>query len=163
QKVFWQAPFPVLKSGYNAATPIVDSNVLIYSGSGRGIKAVKLEKQDNELAATELWNNPEISVQFNTPVLKDGFLYGLSSASTLFCVNAADGKTAWTTPRIEGQTGYGSIVDAGSVLIALTPSPNLIVYETNNKEFKEIARYKVGESDTYAYPILSGNRIFVKD
>lgn len=163
QKILWQTPFAVLRSGYNAATPIVDSNLLIYSGSGRGTKAVKLEKQGAELAATELWSNPDISVQFNTPVLKDGFLYGLSSASTLFCINATDGKTAWTTPRVEGQTGYGSIVDAGNVLIALTPSPNLIVYESNNKEYKEIAKYKVGESDTYAYPILSGNRIFVKD
>src|SRR6185503_14609657 len=36
-----------------------------------------------------------------------------------------------------GQTaGYGSVVDAGSVLFALSPSGTLIVYEPNPTEFK---------------------------
>src|SRR5205823_3654821 len=39
--------------------------------------------------------------------------------------------------------GYGSIVDAGSVLLALTPSSQLLVIEPNGKEFKQLATYKV--------------------
>jgi outer membrane protein assembly factor BamB len=62
-----------------------------------------------------------------------------------------------------GRGGYGSIVDAGSALIALTPSAQLVVFEPSSKEFKQIAKYKVAEGDTYAYPVLSGNRIFIKD
>ncbi len=62
-----------------------------------------------------------------------------------------------------GGGGYGSIVDAGSVFFALTPAAQLIVFEPNAKEFKQIASYKVGESGTYAYPIIAGNRVFVKD
>ena len=103
-------------------------------------------------------------MQFNTPVLKDGFLYGLTKANLLFCLNATDGKTAWTTSRrIDGKAGYGSIVDAGKVLLALTTAGNLIVFEPTDKEYQEITRYKVANSDTYAYPIASGNRIHVKD
>ena len=62
-----------------------------------------------------------------------------------------------------GGMGYGSIVDAGSVLLALTPASQLVVFEPGAKEFKEIARIKVADSPTYAYPVVSGNRIFVKD
>jgi outer membrane protein assembly factor BamB len=62
-----------------------------------------------------------------------------------------------------GSAGYGSIVDAGSVLIALTPASQLVVFEPSEKEFKEVARIKVADSPTYAYPVISGNRIFVKD
>ena len=62
-----------------------------------------------------------------------------------------------------GRTGYGSIVDAGSVLIALTPKAELIVFEPTDKEFKQIARYKVAAGDTYAYPVVSDKRIFIKD
>ncbi len=62
-----------------------------------------------------------------------------------------------------GGGGYGSIVDAGSVLFCLTPSAQLVVFEPNAKEFKKIASYQVGDRDTYAYPIISGKRIFVKD
>jgi outer membrane protein assembly factor BamB len=166
QKILWQVPFPVARGGYNAATPIINSNILIYSGSGRGTKAIKLEKEGSELNATELWTNPDISVQFNTPVLKDGLLYGFSSANTLFCLSAADGKTAWNTPRMESggsRPGYGSVVDCGPVLMALNPAANLMVFEPTDKEFKQLATYKVADGDTYAYPIISGNRIFIKD
>jgi hypothetical protein len=62
-----------------------------------------------------------------------------------------------------GGGGYGSIVDAGSVLMVLTPASELVVYEPSATEFKELARYKVAETPTYAYPVVSGNRIFVKD
>ena len=63
---------------------------------------------------------------------------------------------------MRGRPGYGSIVDAGAVLVALTPAGQLIVFEPSGKEFKQIASYKVG-AETYAYPVLSGKRIFIKD
>ena len=62
-----------------------------------------------------------------------------------------------------GGGGYGSIVDADSVLLALSPTSELIVFQPSDKEFKQVARYKVASTPTYAYPILSGNRIFIKD
>jgi len=31
------------------------------------------------------------------------------------------------------------------------------------KEFKQLASYKVSDNQTHAYPIASGNRIFIKD
>ncbi|HEV3079867.1 MAG TPA: hypothetical protein VGY66_08815, partial [Gemmataceae bacterium] len=65
--------------------------------------------------------------------------------------------------RMGGGGGYGSIVDAGPVLFALTPSSRLIVFEPNEKEFKQLASYKVADSQTYAYPVVAGNRIYVKD
>jgi hypothetical protein len=59
--------------------------------------------------------------------------------------------------------GYGTVVDAGNVLMALNPSGQLVVFEPNEKQFKLIASYKVADSGTYAYPIVTGNRIYVKD
>lgn len=177
-KVLWQTPYAVQGRGYNASTPLVDGQTLIYSGSGRGTKAVKLEKQGNSLTGKELWSNAEKSVQFNTPVLKDGLLYGITQGNELFCLNTQTGKTAWTAPTAApaaggGQTGgrggrmggggYGSIVDAGSVLIALTPSSQLIVFQPSDKAYTELARIKVADTPTYAYPIFSGNRVFIKD
>jgi outer membrane protein assembly factor BamB len=132
-----------------------------------------------------------MGVQFNTPVLKNGLVFGLSNNDLLFCIDAKTGKTAWSAPakgtatpavnpgaaggggaarggrggRMGGgvRPGYGSIVDAGSVLIALTPSSELIVFEPSEKEFKKVASYKVAGSPTYAYPVISGNRVYVKD
>jgi hypothetical protein len=62
-----------------------------------------------------------------------------------------------------GRGGYGSMVDAGAVLFALTPGSDLIVLEPSERAFTELARIKVAATPTYAYPVLSGNRLFIKD
>jgi len=215
---------------YKAATPIVDGQTVIIAG--RGIKAMKLEKQGDQIVSKELWNTAEKSVQFNTPVLKNGFLYGLTQGNELFCIDAKDGRVAWAAPfpgsapaaraawevpvtvptiagllqdpppgnrnrqgpgapggpggpggqggqggqgggrrgggmggmgGMGGGAGYGSVVDAGSALLALTPSAQLIVLEPSDKELKQLASYKVAVGGTYAYPVASGNRLFIKD
>jgi outer membrane protein assembly factor BamB len=170
-KLLWQVPFAVQgRGGYNACTPMVDGQTVVFSGSARGTKAVKIEKKDDGLEAKELWSNKENSVQFNTPVLTKDFVFGITANNKLFCLNTKDGKTAWTKDvggggggGRRGPSGYGSIVDAGSVMLALTPSAQLLVFEPSGKEYKELAKYKVAEKETFAYPILSGKRLFVKD
>jgi outer membrane protein assembly factor BamB len=168
-KLLWQAPFAPQARGYNAATPVVEGQTIIYAGSGRGTRAVKLEREGDAVTAKELWSNSEKSVQFSTPVLRNGLLFCLSQANEFFCINAQDGKTAWTAPsgpaaggRMRG-AGYGSILDAGSVLLALTPGSELIVLQPSEKEYAELARIKVAATPTYAHLVVSGNRLFVKD
>ena len=160
-KLLWEAPFPSQGRAYNAATPIVDGQTVIYAGSGRGTKAVKIEKTADGFAAKELWSNPDNAVQFNSPVLKGGQIYGLSQNGVIFCLDAKDGKTLWTTEL--GGRGFGSIVDAGSVLLALTPKGELTVFEPSDKEYKKLAGYKVADTETYAYPVAAGKGLFVKD
>ena len=209
-KEMWKIPFAPQGMGYNASTPIVNGQTLIYAGQGRGVTAVKLSKDGDKLAAKDLWSNADTSVQFNSPVLKDGFLYGITQAGQLFCLNAETGKPAWSAPvapagggggrggmgmggagmsgppvlAAEGGMGgggmgggrrgggrggmgggtaaYGSVVDAGSVLLALSPTSELIVFQPGEK-YTEVARYKVAGTPTYAYPVVADNRIFVKD
>jgi len=172
------------------------------------MKAIKFEKGGNGLVGKELWSNSEKSVQFSSPVLKNGLLYGLTGNNEIFCLNAQSGQLAWSAPaaaadpgrpaagaargvggagaaggagdaavpggpggpggrgrggRGGGGGGYGSVVDAGSVLLALTPSSELIVFEPGDKAYKELARIKVAESPTHAYPVIAGNRVFIKD
>ena len=160
-KLLWEAPFPVQGRAYNAATPIVDGQTVIYAGSGRGTKAVKIEKTADGFAAKELWSNPDNAVQFNSPVLKGGQIYGLSQNGVIFCLDAQGGKTLWTTEL--GGRGFGSIVDAGSALLALTPKGELTVFEPSDKEYKKIAGYKVADTETYAYPVAAGKGLFVKE
>jgi outer membrane protein assembly factor BamB len=163
-KLLWQTPFAPQGRGrtYNACTPMVDGQTVIYSGTGRGTKAVQFEKQGEKLTAKELWSNTDNAVQFNTPVVKDGLLYGLTVQDGLFCLDMKTGKSAWGAP-VKGERGYASIVDAGPVLLLLTPASQLIVFEPGDKGFKEIASYKVADSKTFAYPIVSDNRVYVKD
>ena len=54
-------------------------------------------------------------------------------------------------------------MDAGSVLLALTPQGELTVLDPSDKEYKKQTSYKVATSDTYAYPVPAGKGIFVKE
>jgi outer membrane protein assembly factor BamB len=178
-KQVWETPFPVPGRGYNVATPIVDGQTLIYAGCGRGVTAVKLETKGDGIIAGELWKNSENSVMFNTPVLKNGLLFGISEGNDFFCINAKDGKTAWTAPstpaaanapaedggggRGRRRGGYGTVVDVGSILIGLTPNSQLIAFQPTDKAYIEVARIKVADTPTYTSPVPWGNRLFVKD
>jgi outer membrane protein assembly factor BamB len=160
-KLLWQVSYPVQGMGYNAATPVIDGQKFYMSGQRRGTKAFQVEKQGDAFTAKELWSNAQLGTQFNTPVLKNGFLYGLSDNGMYFCINAATGETAWTDT--ERRRNFCSIVDAGSVLIGLTQDGTMTVFQPNEKAFTQVAAIKVVETQSYAHPILAGKRIFVRD
>ena len=103
-------------------------------------------------------------------------LFGFSGAGTYFCMSAKDGKTLWTSASPApaggaggggrgrgGPGGFGSIVDAGSVLVALTPASQLIAIEPTEKAYTELAKIKVADAQTFAHPVLSGKRVFIQD
>jgi outer membrane protein assembly factor BamB len=148
---------------YNAPTPVIDGQTVILTGGGQGTKALKIEKKDDALAATELWSNPSVSATFNSPVIKDGMLFGISGKGTLFCLDAKTGKTAWEDTTTRANRGFGTLVDAGSVLIALTDDGSLTVFKPDEKAYTQVAQIKLPDTTTYAYPVLAGSHIFIKD
>lgn len=161
-ELLWETTFTAQGRSYNAATPIVDGSRLILCSSGQGTTAAKLEEQGNSFVLEQLWNEKDNSVQFNTPVLKDNLLYGLSQRGDLFCKDATTGNTLWIHETNE-RGGFGSIVDAGSVMVALGPSAELVFFEPARESFHQLASYKVSDTETYAHPVLSGNRVFIED
>jgi outer membrane protein assembly factor BamB len=162
-KLLWQLPFAPVRRAYNAATPIVDGQTVIFIGAGRGAKAVKIEKQGDGFAANELWSNGDVDVQFNTPVLKEGLLFGSTSKDNFFCLNAQTGQTAWLDTAKNGSGGFAAILDAGSVMLALPSNSELIAFKPSSEGYAELARIKVADAATYAHPVIAGNRIYVRD
>ena len=47
-------------------------------------------------------------------------------------------------------------------MLALTPASELVVFKPG-ETYAEVAKVKVSESQTHAYPVVEGNRIFIKD
>jgi outer membrane protein assembly factor BamB len=161
-KQLWELATPVGTGRVmNASSPVVDQNKIYHTGLNNGFNAIEIKKQGNSFIVNKLWTNPDFSTSFSTPTLKDGFLYALSNQGRLFCINASNGQTAWAD-----QTAYqnfGSIIDAGSVIVALSSNSNMVVFKPDGKAFSQIAMLKVSDNSIYAHPILSGNRIFIKD
>ncbi len=208
-KTAWEAPFePQDRMDQNAASPVVDGQTLIYSGGGRGLRAVEFQRSGAGLTARDLWKNANESLQFSSPAIKDGFLYGVSQANDLFCVDMKTGEVGWSTaagaaggammgrggpggaggrpdnggrPRPGGggrpgggrggggggggggARGFATLISAGTTMIAMTPSSELVVFAPDGKRYNELARIKVADSPTYAYPIVTDNQVLVKD
>jgi outer membrane protein assembly factor BamB len=161
-KLLWKLPFAPSGMGYNAASPIVDGTTVIFTGSARGMTAVKVAKTGDTFTATQVWKNATTATQFNTPVLKDGFIYGLSDSATLFCVKAATGETAWKDATKRGGN-YAAIVDAGSVMLALPSNSTLVAFKPDGTAYSELAQIKVSSAATYAYPVVDGNTMYIRD
>ena len=160
-KQLWQIATPVQQRFYNCVSPYIDGQNIYLSGQGTGTKAIRVEKSGNEYVTKELWSNTEVGAKWNTPVLKDGFLYGFTDQKRIYCLNAATGQTAWIDNAVNSD--FSTIVDCGSVIIGLTSTDNLLVLKPDGKAYSEIVKYKVSDTPIYAYPVISGNNIYIKD
>jgi outer membrane protein assembly factor BamB len=160
-KLLWQIPAPVQQRFYNCVSPYIDGQMIVYSGQGLGSKAIKVEKQGDQFTTKELWANKEVGAKWNTPVLNKGYYYGFTDTRKIYCINGATGQTAWVDNTVNSD--FSTIVDCGSVIIGLASTANLIVIKPNEKEYTELAKYKVSETTVYAYPIVSGKNIYIKD
>ncbi|MCI0378715.1 MAG: PQQ-like beta-propeller repeat protein [Gemmataceae bacterium] len=157
-KQLWQFDFA---SKQNTGSPIIDRSTVIYTGPPDGTVAFSIERENNKFTTKELWRSKQSAHRYNTPVLKDGFLYGLTTGSNFYCMSAKTGDVLWTDKERRGECG--AILSAGRVLLALTSDQRLIAFQPSEKDYAELARYDVAESPTWAYPIVAGKRVYVKD
>jgi outer membrane protein assembly factor BamB len=183
-KLLWEVKLPGFDYTISYGTPIIDGQTVIYAAPGKGggmgkggkgkggpakggkgggggnMIAYKIEKMGDKFTANDVWKVNECPYMYNTPVLKDSLLFGLSGGKTFFCMDAKTGKTLWTDTTNRGETG--GILNAGSVILALTGTSELVAFEPSSKGYTEVAKYQVSSTPGLAYPIVAGDRIYVK-
>ncbi|HAX94941.1 MAG TPA: hypothetical protein DCY35_00225 [Prolixibacteraceae bacterium] len=161
-ELLWKYSTPTIQRFYNSSTPVIQENAIYIAGQGSGMRALGIEKQGNGFGVTERWANPEIGVSFNTPVLKDGFLYANEARfGNIFCVNAQSGTIAWIDTTKHNR--FASVQDLGTVMATLPATGQLIFYKPDPSAYQEIIAYKAAETEVYAHPVFFGRRIYVKD
>ena len=156
-KLLWKVPFEAAQG--NNTTPIIEGQALIYCGQGKGTFAINISGSGGEFTTTPLWTNKTIAPRFATPVMKDGFLYGYSGH--FYCVDARTGATLWEDTVNRGNSA--ALVDAGTVIFATTVNSEVTVFRPSEKAYTQLARFKVADTEVWAHPVVSGNRVFVRD
>jgi outer membrane protein assembly factor BamB len=156
-----EIPTPGQQRFYNSSTPVIDGPRVIVAGAGTG--TIMYEVTDNGgYNYRDIWNNPKMGVSFNTPVLKDGFMYANDARfGNIYCLNAETGETAWADTVKMNR--FASMLDLGQVMMTLAGNAVMVVFEPDGSAFKELARYKVSETDIYAHPLAVEDKIYVKD
>lgn len=157
-KALWNIPY---KTAYdqNSVTPIVSGDLVVFSGTGRGVTAHRLVNRKPE----EAWHSDDVSMYMSSPVVAGNRLYGFShrNRGQLFALDLRTGKTIWKGPP--RQADNAALLLAGDVLLAATTKGELVVCDLNGNSYHERARYRIAEQAVWAHPAATGNRLLVKD
>jgi len=135
-KTLWEKPWKIFLNNAQIAQPIALSknSFLLAAGYGKGAECWNLSKgANNEYLIETTWKSKNLKAKFSNPVLKDGYLYGLSE-NLLVCLEAKTGELKWRGKKY----GYGRILVSEDKLLVLGNTGILSVVEADPNKFKEL-------------------------
>jgi outer membrane protein assembly factor BamB len=109
-----------------------------------------------------VWKNKDLRSQFNSPVIWQGYIYGIDGndgpRGQLACLELATGKLQW-----KQNIGGGALIGAAGQLIVLNEKGEVIVVEASPAGFKQIARWQALGGRCWVQPTLAHGRLFVRN
>ena len=160
--LLWRRPYTT-QATTTSQTPILYRNTLIETGRGNGITAFRVVRLADRWTTEDVWHTDDVSLHMTNGVVIDGVLFGLShlNSGQYFGLDLDTGQVLWTSdPR---QAENAAIVRAGDTIFSLEDDAELVVVRHSRTGFEPLGRYEVANSQTWAQPALSTNRLFVKE
>ena len=102
--------------------------------------------------------NKMMKTQFNSPVERDGYLYGLDDG-LLACVDLTTGQRKWK----DGRYGSGQSMLAGDVIVIQSEPGAVVLAAAVPNGFTEMGRIEALSSKTWNYPTLAGRFLLVRN
>lgn len=160
-QLLWRRPFPT--SNQNIIMPVVIGDTIVVAGYQKPTSAFRVVRKGNEWTTEDLWENPGISQFMTNGVMVGDRLFGLSQRNRgeYFILDTKSGATVWT--GMPQQAENAAIVRAGDFVISLEDDAELMVGQVSGSQLQELKRYTVADAATWTAPVISGNRIFIKD
>ena len=157
--VLWRFPW---RGGTGGPTPVMAGDTIIVS-AGEGTTGIRAMRRDGRWTAEAVWQTKDVAMYISSPVVIGETLFGLSTKSRgqFFAIDARTGTTLWLgQPR---QAANTALVKAGNLVFYLNDDAELTVATSSRTRFEPLKRYTVADSATWAQPLISGKRIFIKD
>lgn len=161
-QLLWQRPYST-EFTQNIITPLIVGQTVIVSGYQKPISAIHVTRAGDRWTTEDVWENAEAPLYMANGVVVDGAFFGLSQRNSgqYVLIDVTTGQTRWTSaPR---RAENAAIVRAGALVFALQDNADLVIGRVAGGSFRELKRYTVSETPTWAEPVVSGNRLFVKD
>ena len=162
----------------NASCPVIFDNKVFVSASYRAGSALLEIRPD--FTHRVLWTTQEFGLHFNTPIYKDGYLYGFDGRNepdaSLACVDASSGKVVWrNAPEWEELilsgvqpqrqmlgTYRGSLLAVDGQFLCLGELGHLLWMDLTPKGYKELSRARLFVArESWALPVLSRGLLYV--
>lgn len=155
-KQLWQYPWKT-DNQVNAADPIIlGKQVFLTSGYKRGCGLIEVNGAD----VKKLWENKVMSMQINSPVVREGFAYGFDE-NVFKCLKLQDGSEQWK----DGGLGKGSLMmSADGRLIMMSEKGELVIAQANPQKFEVLARAQIlPKTKCWTSPVLANGRIYARN
>jgi outer membrane protein assembly factor BamB len=163
----------------NASCPVVFDNKVFISASYRTGGALLEIRPD--FTHRVVWTTQEFGLHWNTPIYRNGFLYGFDGRNepdaSLACVDASTGKAVWrATPEwnetltIGGNrkqqlvvgTFRGSLLAVDGHFLCLGEMGHLVWMDLTPKGYKEMSHaWLFAARESWALPVLSRGLLYV--
>jgi len=102
-ETLWNSPFPI-RMETPIATPVWAPPYLLVSAFFNGSRLLRLNGSAAEVVWTSETDNPlqndGLHALMASPVIEDGFVYGISSYGQLRCLRLSDGALLWETQAV---------------------------------------------------------------
>jgi hypothetical protein len=146
-----------------AANPVVESNVVFYSGAySMGAAAARITASGGGLSAhTLMGRRSSRMIHWSTPVAVGRYLYGLfgQTSGQLRCLDLQNnGEYTWQGP--EFGTGALLLVD-GKILVAAEDG-QIVLVEPDPTQYREITRFRATDGRIWNSPALSDGVLYVR-
>jgi outer membrane protein assembly factor BamB len=158
----------------NASCPVVFGDKVFISASYRTGGA--LVQVHSDFTHKLLWTTQELGLHFNTPIYKDGYLYGFDGRNepdaSLACIDVTTGKAVWRemaewTEQLGGRpqtlgTFRGTLLAVDGSFLCLGELGHLLWLDLTPKGYKEISRAWLFQArESWALPVLSRGLLYV--
>ena len=162
----------------NASCPVIFDNKVFISASYRTGGALLEILPD--FSHRVLWTTQEFGLHWNTPIYRNGYLYGFDGRNepdaSLACVDVASGKVAWrATPEWNevissgGQerrqlvsTYRGSLLAVDGHFLCLGELGHLVWMDLSPTGYKELSHaWPFAARESWALPVLSRGLLYV--
>jgi outer membrane protein assembly factor BamB len=158
----WRIPYNVSQDN-TIVTPIFSDGRLITSDFDRGVEAWRIQAVGSQWTIRQLWKNRDVSMSMSTPVLAGELVVGLSHLrrGQLFLLEPETGEVVWQgSPRI-GE--HASLVSWGDEVLVFLDNGSLSIGRVENRRFRELERYRLGEAVGWSHPAVVGAHIIYRD
>ena len=165
----WEYPFAT-NYDCNIASPVQvnESSLLISAGENHGVVLLTVTQSDGHWSVEEMWSSlgkrSVLRSEWQTPVLLDGYLFGLDNVgaagpiTNLVCVNVSTGESVWAKNRF----GKSNLTLADGKLFISTLQGELVIVQATPEGFRETARVGVLGMTRQA-PVIANGRLYLRD
>lgn len=163
-RLLWKTEIKTRYSRH-VSTPIVSGNRVVVSSNEHGLYGFEIVKDGKGMKAKQVWLTKQAAMNFSSPVLVDGHIYGLGPNKQVVCVELKTGKLAWGKSGLIATApnkAHASFLIMGDQVAMTSDIGELIFFKANPKRMELISRTQVS-GQTWCSPAYAAGVLYVKD